>query len=72
MKVTTKGRGRQDTRQMMEMKWTREVSGWLLRSCWIWDIYSKVEPAEFAVIGCRLREPKGGLKNENKDLGLNT
>lgn len=35
-------------------------------------MYSKVEPGDFAVIGCRLREPKGGVKNENKDLGLNT
>lgn len=70
MKVTTKSRGRQETRQMMEMKWTSEVSGQLLRSCWIWDL--KVEPAEFAVTGCRLRETKEGVKNENKDLGLNT
>lgn len=33
MKVTIKSRGRQETRQMMEMKWTSEVSGQLLRSC---------------------------------------
>ena len=72
MKVTTKNRGRQETRQMMEMKWTSEVSGRLLRSCWIGDRYLKVEPAEFAVTGCRLRETKDGVKNENKDLGLNT
>ena len=57
---------------MMEMKWTSEVSGQLLRSCWIGDIYLKVEPAEFAVTRCRLRETKEGVKNENKDLGLNT
>lgn len=39
MKARPRAEAGSETRQMMEMKWTSEVSGQLLRSCWIWDIY---------------------------------
>ena len=69
MERKTKRGGRWETRQMTEVKWTREVSGGLLRSCGL-GIYFESRVRGFAGIGCGLRERKRGVKDETKDLGL--